>query len=242
MVNHPILPEVSIVIPIYNGSHLLDKHLTPFITWLRNRPYRTQVILVDDGSDDREKISAYAHERDILFLGLTSNKGKGAALREGFASAVANIQIFTDADIPFHYDNLDSFVSLIRNDPGKLFIGNRADPSSIYFEKTSLVRNFGSRLVSRLVQLFFVRTVRDTQCGLKGMGKDVARLLFGGSRIDRFAIDIELIYLAAKNNVPICKVPVQLRFNDASTVFAARDGLKLLSDMYRIRKNHGKHT
>jgi hypothetical protein len=72
------------------------------------------------------------------------------------------------------------------------------------------------------------------------MGKEIARQLFTRSHIRRFAIDIELIYLASKLDVPIEKVPVQLRYNDSSTVHAAKDGLRLLYDIYLIRKKHGK--
>jgi dolichyl-phosphate beta-glucosyltransferase len=240
MIIAPAPYHVSIVIPVYNGSSLLEKHVTPFLEWLKARPYRTEVILVDDGSSDQSITSAYAREQGLLFLGLTTNKGKGAALREGFAHARANIQLFTDADIPFKYQNIDIFVSLLQQDPCKLLIGNRVDPLSVYFEKTSLLRNWGSNIVTLLVRLFFIKTVRDTQCGLKGMGKDVARLLFRDSRIDRFAIDIELIYLAFKNRISVCKIPVQLRYNDASSVHALRDGLKLVLDIYRIRKIHGR--
>jgi hypothetical protein len=72
------------------------------------------------------------------------------------------------------------------------------------------------------------------------MGKEVARQLFKDSRIDRFAIDIELIYLAFKKNIPIQKIPVHLRYNDKSSVHVAKDGVKLLADIFRIKKIHGK--
>lgn len=237
---HATAYDVSIVIPVYNGSSLLDKHLTPFLSWLRNQPYQTQVILVDDGSSDSGLTGAYAAKHGLLYHKLVANKGKGAALRKGFELARGNIQLFTDVDIPFQYHNMDTFITLLGQAPRSLIIGDRTDPQSVYFEKTSLLRNQGSKLVSALVHLLFTKNVKDTQCGLKGMGKQVARLLFSNSHIDRFAIDIELIYLACKNDIPITKVPVQLRYNENSSVHPAKDGLKLLSDIYRIRKLHGK--
>lgn len=234
--------DISLVIPVYNGSGLLEKHLTPLLSWLNDKPYRTQVILVDDGSPDCHLTMTYARKHGLQFLGLKKNNGKGAALRYGFRLAEGNIQLFTDADIPFQYENIDAFISLSRQNPEKLIIGDRTDPSSVYFEKTGLIRTAGSNLVSALVSRFFAKGVRDTQCGLKGMGKDVARLLFRHSRINRFAIDVELVYLARKNDIPIMKIPVQLRYNDKSSINAIKDGLKLLSDLYRIRKIHGKRN
>jgi dolichyl-phosphate beta-glucosyltransferase len=232
--------DVSIVIPVFNGSSLLKKHLPPFLAWLNHQPYTTQIIIVDDGSHDRSLTAAYAGELGLLFLGLSVNKGKGAALRKGFQSAKGKIQLFTDADIPFNYRNIGEFVSTLQLCPCQLIIGDRTNPASEYFEKASFLRNFGSNLVSALVRFLFTRGVQDTQCGLKGMGQEVARRLFKDSFVNGFAIDIELIYLAHKHNVPLHKLPVQLRCNDKSSVRIVKDGTRLLIDIFRIRKTHGK--
>jgi len=237
-----VVHELSIVIPVYNGSGLLEKHVTPFLAFLGRQHYKTQVIMVDDGSSDRLLTQEYARKKGLVFSGFSTNKGKGAALRRGFELANASIQLFTDADIPFQYHNIGTIVSLLRQDPGRLIIGDRTDSLSVYFENIGLLRNLGSHIVSGLVNIFFIKGVRDTQCGLKGMGKTVAQKLFGKSSINRFAIDIELIYLADKNNIPVLKIPVQLRYNEKSSVNTLKDGLKLLQDLYRIRKIHGKEN
>ncbi|MDP4249372.1 MAG: glycosyltransferase [Bacteroidota bacterium] len=232
--------EVSIIIPVYNGSDLLERHMSPFLTYLDGLPYKTEVVIVDDGSLDRDLTSAYAQRHDLAFFGLDANLGKGAALRKGFELARGNFLLFTDADIPFQYQNIEALIYLLRENPNRLVIGDRTDPLSAYFEKTTLLRNAGSRILSLWVNLFFISSIQDTQCGLKGMGKAVSKKLFGDSCINRFAIDIELIYLAFKNNIPVLKMPVQLRCNDKSSVNTIKDGLKLLQDLRRIRKIHGK--
>jgi len=235
----PITHEVSIVIPVYNGSHLLEKHISPFLQWLQLQPYTSEVILVDDGSSDSSTTIAFAQRHNIQCIPIHVNKGKGAALRKGFEQASGNIHIFTDADIPFQYHNIDTLVALLGTDPQRLIIGDRTDPRSVYFEKASPLRNWGSNTVSMLVDRFFIRNIKDTQCGLKGMGHEVSLRLFSDSFINRFAIDIELIYLAHQKNIPILKIPVQVRYNDKSSVHVARDGIKLLLDLYRIKKTHG---
>jgi len=232
--------EVSVIIPVYNGSSLLEPNLTPFLAYLDQQPYKTQVILVDDGSSDAGISSAYAETHGLTFLALDTNTGKGAAIRKGFEHATGDVRLFTDADIPFQYQNFNTFISLLRQDPCRLIIGDRTDPLSVYFEKSSRLRNAGSQVVSFLVGLWFVPDIRDTQCGLKGMGNKAAERLFEHARINRFAIDIELIYLAHLFDIPVMKVAVQLRYNSRSSVNAVKDGLKLLSDLYRIRKIHGK--
>lgn len=237
---HPATYEVSIVIPVYNGSHLLEKHISPFLQWVQLQPYSTEVILVDDGSSDNTTTLAFAQQHNIHCEILPVNKGKGAALKKGFELATGDIHLFTDADIPFQYHNVDTLITLLRTDPERLIIGDRTDPASDYFEKASLLRNLGSNTVSMLVNRFFVKNITDTQCGLKGMGKEVSQCLFNDSFINRFAIDIELIYLAHQKNIPIMKMPVQVRYNDKSSVHVAKDGIKLLLDIYRIKKIHDK--
>jgi dolichyl-phosphate beta-glucosyltransferase len=235
-----ITHEVSIVIPVFNGSHLLEKHISPFLQWLQHQPYSIELILVDDGSSDSPATLAFAQRHHIHCIHLPVNQGKGAALKKGFERASGNIRLFTDADIPFQYHNVDTLIALLKTDPHRLIIGDRTDPRSDYFEKASLLRNWGSNTVSMLVNRLFVKNITDTQCGLKGMGKEVSLSLLGDSFINRFAIDIELIYLAHQKNIPILKMPVQVRYNDKSSVHVAKDGLKLLLDIYRIKKVHGK--
>ena len=234
------VPDVSIVIPVYNGSTLLEKHLIPLLGWVNRQSYTTEIILVDDGSKDRDATASFALRHRMAFHGLQTNKGKGAALRIGFRAARGRIQLFTDADIPFDHEDIGSLVTLLQMDPHRLVIGDRTHPSSQYFERTGLLRKWGSRTVSFLVKHLLLLDVRDTQCGLKGMGHEVAGLLFGNSHIDRFAIDLELILLARLQDIPVLKFPVSLRYNDQSSVHVTRDGSRLLLDMYRIRTMHRK--
>ena len=64
---------------------------------------------------------------------------------------------------------------------------------------------------------------RDTQCGLKGFRSDVARLLFGQSRVDGFAFDVELFHLAERYELSLVEVPVRVQNSERSTVRVARD-------------------
>jgi dolichyl-phosphate beta-glucosyltransferase len=232
--------EISIIIPVYNGSVLLDKHLTPFLYYLRTKSYNSEVILVDDGSIDQNITKNYADNHGLIFLANETNEGKGSALRKGFWEANGRIQIFTDADVPFQYANFDVLVDLLTNNLNQFVIGDRTHPDSTYFESSSSVRKLGSMLVSSIVNSFFFKEIKDTQCGLKGMSIRTAKKLFSLSFINRFAIDIELIFLCKKFEIPIRKFPVQLRYNDISSVDVLNDGVRLLYDIVRIRRHHNR--
>jgi len=85
--------------------------------------------------------------------------------------------------------------------------------------------------------------VRDTQCGLKGFRADVAEYLFGQARVNRFAFDVELLYLAFKNNFDIKALPVRVLEEHPSTLNVLRDGLPMLIEVLRlpIRFHRGKY-
>ncbi len=92
------------------------------------------------------------------------------------------------------------------------------------------------------MRLFAVPGIRDTQCGFKLFRGDVARRLFGRARIDRFAYDMEILYLARREGIAIAEVPV-LWFNSAdSRVSLVRDSLVTLWDLLRIRWIHRKDS
>jgi hypothetical protein len=80
-----------------------------------------------------------------------------------------------------------------------------------------------SRIFSDFVGTARDRGFFDTQCGFKGFRGDVASALFPMTRVDRFAFDVELIYLALKYSLECKRIPVRLRHNESSSVRLVRD-------------------
>jgi hypothetical protein len=77
---------------------------------------------------------------------------------------------------------------------------------------------------------------RDTQGGLKGFRSDVARFVFGRSRVDGFAFDIEVLHLVERHQLSLVEVPVEVVNTRRSTVREGRDAARLLLDLTRIRR------
>ena len=91
---------LSVVIPVYNEVRFLDEILTR----VHAVPIRKQVILVDDFSTDgtRELLKNWSETRpELTILFHEKNRGKGAALRTGFAHATGEIVIVQDADLEY---------------------------------------------------------------------------------------------------------------------------------------------
>ena len=88
-----------------------------------------------------------------------------------------------------------------------MVIGDRTFPQSRYETELSFGRRMASAVFSRITNVIVTGGFFDTQCGLKGFRGDVADALFGLQTVNRFAFDVELIYLALKNGLEIKRIP-----------------------------------
>jgi dolichyl-phosphate beta-glucosyltransferase len=67
------------------------------------------------------------------------------------------------------------------------------------------------------------------------MRRDAVVLLFRAARIDRFAWDVEILYLAARAGLRVRETPVVWRNAPGSKVHPVRDSLRMLRDVLRVR-------
>lgn len=102
---------LSVVIPVYNERGTIDE----IIARVRasDLPFPKEIIVVDDGSNDgtRESLAALGPLPELRLILQERNRGKGAALREGFAAARGDIVLIQDADL--EYDPAD-YLRLLR--------------------------------------------------------------------------------------------------------------------------------
>jgi len=231
------MTKISIVIPSYRSSKVLEKNLPYLKNFILEKNIESEIIIVDDGSNDNEETKKVALKNDCMFLSYPDNKGKGAAVRFGMQHANGDICIFTDADIPFEASAIETIIHYLTFKEYDLAIGDRGLEESNYFNKISNQRRFGSGFFTFIVGRFITTGISDTQCGLKGFRKEVAEDLFGVSRINSFAFDVELVYISMKRNYDIKKIPVTLRSQDGNSVNVLRHGFKMVLDLFVIKLN-----
>jgi dolichyl-phosphate beta-glucosyltransferase len=201
-----------------------------------------EIIVVDDGS--RDATVQVLNGQAAKVIRLDTNRGKGAAVRTGMLAARGEYRFFVDGDLPYDLRALSVMLRYLDFKEFDVVIGTRsirqADP---YIRRTAM-RKFASALFTALVSRLVVTGVRDTQCGLKGFRAKAAEYLFAQSRINRFAFDVEILYLAYKNDLDIKRVPVELLREDVSTVRVIRDGLQMLGSVVAIplRYYTGRYT
>lgn len=192
--------------------------------------------MVDDGGGDFPA-SSFDDLPGVRLITLSRNVGKGAAVRAGMLAATGDVRIFTDVDLPYDLDLIPTIAAIIRERGFHVVIGDRSLPESRYITELSPARKVASALFTGFVGTLVTGGFFDTQCGLKGMRGDVADEIFRLQRLDRFAFDVELVYLALKHKLDIHRIPVQLRNNETSSVRLLRDAARGFVDVFRIKAN-----
>lgn len=192
-----------------------------------------EIIVVDDGSGDATPDAALAAGADQVIV-LPQNRGKGGAVRAGVAASTGRTVAFTDADLAYDPPHLRRLLESVEMG-WDVAVGNRRLPESVV-ARSSALRRVGSSIVNRLSGAVLLAAPTDTQCGLKGFRGDVARDLFARTHVDGFAFDIEVLHLTEREQLSLTEIPVTLDESGASsTVNIARDIVRLVVDMVRIR-------
>ena len=195
-----------------------------------------ETIVVDDGAGDVDR-RTFAGIDNVTLVALPANRGKGAAVSAGMLAATGRVRIFTDVDLPYGLDHIPVIVDAIERLGFHLVIGDRTLPGSRYSEDLPIGRRIASALFTGFVGRLVTGGFHDTQCGLKGMRGDVADAVFPALRIERFAFDVELVYVALKHRADIRRIPVRLLRNETSSVRLPRDAARGVADVFRIKAN-----
>lgn len=229
----PAPPNISVVLPCYRSAELARRSADRLARFLGETFGSYEVVVVDDGGGDFD--ASWPEEGPVRLLRLPVNRGKGAAVRAGMLACRGRVRMFTDVDLPFDLAPIVAAVRFIEERGFHLAVGDRTLPESSYALDVGWRRRIASGLFSKLVGIFVTGGFFDTQCGFKAFRGDVAQALFGISRIDRFAFDVELLYLALVYRTDIKRITVKLRSNETSTMRLLRDSARMLIDVARIR-------
>jgi dolichyl-phosphate beta-glucosyltransferase len=192
-----------------------------------------EVLVVDDGSTDGTAAAAQAAGATVVAH--PENQGKGAAVRTGVLAARGRTIAFTDADLAYAPDQIPGLVDLVEAG-WDVVVGSRRHTETTTLVRARRLREIGGRAINLLTRAVLLGQYRDTQCGLKAFRSDVARLIFAHTRVDGFAFDVEVFHLIERYHLSLTEVPVRVENSARSTVRVARDALRLVRDLFRVRQ------
>jgi hypothetical protein len=227
-------PSLSLVIPAYNEAARIEATIREARRWLAAQPYPTELIVVDDGSEDgTADLAARALAADsagrLLRL---PHGGKAAAVRAGMLAADCAQIAFCDADLATPLAYLHELRAALAQGCD-LAIGSREGEGARRLGEPAY-RHLMGRVFNALVRTLLVPGIQDTQCGFKLFWREVGRDLLARSRLYRdgagaisgprvTAFDVEVLTVARARGYRVCPVPVVWTYGSGSKVRPARD-------------------
>lgn len=198
---------LSIVIPVFNERDLLPEVIRRVESVNLPHGLNREIVIVDDCSTDgtTELLHLLSHNRSDLIIHFhDTNRGKGAALRTGFAVATGDFVLVQDADLeydPLEYPQLlepilDGKADVVY---GSRFIGNAR---RVLYYWHCLGNGFLTTLSNMLSNL----NLTDMECCYKVFRREVIKNV--RVREDRFGFEPEITAKISKMKVRIYEVPI----------------------------------
>jgi glycosyltransferase involved in cell wall biosynthesis len=218
--------RISLVIPAKNESDNL-KWLLP-----RLPSCIDEVVLVDGHSTDGTQEIARELRSDIKIV-TDGGRGKGDALRKGFAAASGDYIVMIDADGSMDPAEIDRYVARLQDDCD-VVKGSRFAPGGGTTDMTP-IRRLGNAALLSLVNLFYGQVFTDLcygYCGFRRQALQSLRL-----KADGFEIETEIVVRSVKAGLRIGEVPTweAERRCGESNLNAWRDGRRVLKTLLRER-------
>jgi len=242
---------LSVIIPAYNEEKRLPVMLEATLKSLKERQkndksFTWEIIIVDDGSRDSTTKVGHQYGKQetterVRVLTLLKNRGKGGAVKRGMMCARGRYLLMVDADGATEFSDLSRLekeTKAIEKNECSLVIGSRAHLVDEAVAKRTFFRNILMWGFHTLVSVLGVRGVKDTQCGFKLFSRRAAQLLFPNLHIERWAFDVELIYLAQQLGIPLKEVAVNWREIEGSKLNPVSDSVQMGKDILKIRSGY----
>jgi len=231
-------PELSLVVPAFNEAQRIQATLRAMAEFLDSHFERSELIVVDDGSADltAQVVRAVAAELpvSVRVIRYPENRGKGFALKAGFANARGERILFSDADLSTPIEEAIRLLAALDQSP--IAVGSRKMPGARVEVHQPWLREMMGKVFTWLVRVL-VADVSDATCGFKAFRGDVGRDLFSRVRIDDWSFDAELLYLARFRGHRIQEIPVRWRHEAGTKVDLRRDVWRSLIGLASIRVN-----
>jgi glycosyltransferase involved in cell wall biosynthesis len=204
---------LSIIIPTYNEEKTISKVIESIETVFKDAPH--EIIVVDDGSTDQTKTICASH-KNIKYLRLDKNSGKGKALRVGLTYATGTFVAIQDADLEYHPAILEEIYHQAREN---IAIYGRRDRKQGYFWN-----RVGNILISWFCNFLYGSRLFDIYTCYKIIPLKILKSLKLSA--EGFEIEAEITAKLLRANIGIVEIPIAYSprtFQDGKHI-RARDG------------------
>jgi len=179
-------PCLSVVMPCFNEQATIEEVVAAVLA----SPYTGELLIVDDGSTDgtRDLLAAFTDPRVVVVL-QPENRGKGAAIREGFGRATKPIVIVQDADLEYDPAEFATMIQPIIDGKADVVFGSRFTSGRphrvLYFWHFA-----GNRLLTMVSNMFTNLNLSDMETCYKAFRREVIQSI--ALEEDRFGVEPEM--------------------------------------------------
>jgi hypothetical protein len=226
------LPSVSILVPCRNERGNIEAAVTRTPQFAPEQ----EIVFIEGNSRDgtyEECLrvrDAYPDRRIVVLK--QDGKGKGDAMRKGYANASGEILLILDADLTVPPETMPKFYEILASGRGEFVNGTRLIYPSEH-EAMRFLNTIANRGFARIFSYLLNQKLTDTLCGTKAFwAKDYRRIAAGRAYFGDFDPfgDFDLILGAAKLNLKLVELPIRYhaRTYGEPQISRFRDGWLLL--------------
>jgi len=223
--------KISVVIPVYNEINTV----ATVIQRVKNVPIEKEIIIVDDCSTDgtKEELRRLAAEDTTLkVIYQDHNRGKGAALREGFRHVTADIVIVQDADLEYYPEEYPKLIEPIVRGKADVVYGSRFLGTHRVF---TLSHFLGNKIINLIANILYNCIFTDMETCYKAFRTDIIKRL--KLRSNSFGFEPEVTAKVMKRGCKVYEVPISYdgRSYTEGKKITWRDGFIALYWLLRCR-------
>lgn len=232
-------PFLSVIIPAFNEEQRLPKTLDQVLTFLKSQPYQSEILVVENASQDNtyQVAEQFASQHNTQELPVEvireSVQGKGAAVKRGIFATKGEYRFMCDADLSMPVTEINRFFPP-NLDQVDISIASREAPGAVRYNEPTY-RHLVGRVFNTLIRILALPGLNDTQCGFKCFRAPIAEELFNEMTITGWSFDVEILYLAQQRSYRIMEIPIPWYYNPDSHISVFKDSMQMALDIFKIR-------
>jgi len=222
---------LSVIVPVYN------ERVTVAEVIRRIRavavPVDVEVIVVDDGSSDgTDKVLTALADSTVRVITHPVNRGKGAAIRTGMASARGDLLLIQDADLEYDPEDWPRLLEPILRGKARVVYGSRFTGERMNMLPLHWI---GNRFLSLMTNLLYSSTMSDMETCYKLFDRQVLEGITIES--DKFDFEPEITAKVLRRGFRIYEVPISYAGRELSEgkKITWRDGIGALRALIKYR-------